>query len=114
MSRKFNLTSYLIILIIQFIQSILHLVLILSLLNLPYKKTKMSSIFAEIDVEIAAHFGDFKNIDLYNKGIYAIRVTLFYGQQEKKIAPTGIFSAPSKLYSWIGDSQVYLKISAFF
>lgn len=61
---------------------------------------------AAIDVELAAHLGLFRNVDLLEKGVYAVRLSLAYGRQDRKIVPTGLFSAPSTLGSHAGEHAV--------
>lgn len=61
---------------------------------------------ATIDFEIAVHLGEFKNINLSQKGIYAVRIRLLYGPQRRPIMPTGLFSAPSSLDSQTNEHQI--------
>jgi hypothetical protein len=61
---------------------------------------------AEIDVEIAAHLGLFRNVDLLQKGVYAIRLKMAYGRPDRTIVPTGLFSAPSSVDSFVDDHAV--------
>lgn len=61
---------------------------------------------AEIDVEIAAHLGLFRNVDLLQKGVYAVRLKMAYGRPERTIVPTGLFSAPSSVDSFVDDHAV--------
>lgn len=61
---------------------------------------------ASIDIDLLAHLGDFKNVDLLQRGKYCIQVGLYYGDQKIKIIPVGIFSAPSSTNSFVGDQRV--------
>lgn len=61
---------------------------------------------AEIDVEIAAHLGLFRNVDLLQKGVYAVRLKMAYGRPDRTIVPTGLFSAPSSVDSFVDDHAV--------
>jgi hypothetical protein len=61
---------------------------------------------ASIDIDLLAHLGDFKNVDLLQRGKYCIQVGLYYGDQRIKIIPVGIFSAPSSTNSFVGDQRV--------
>ncbi len=66
---------------------------------------------AEIDIEVAAHLGLFKNVDLLQKGVYAIRIKMAYGRPDRTIVPTGLFSAPSSVDSFVDDHAVREGIS---
>lgn len=64
---------------------------------------------ASIDIELIAHLGEFRNIDLSQKGIYAVELGLYYGAvaPSKKIVPVGLFSAPSTLDSYVDGQKVF-------
>jgi hypothetical protein len=59
-----------------------------------------------IDIDLFVHLGDIINIDLLQRGIYVIEVSLFYGLEKKKIVPIGLFSSPSHLDSHVGDTKI--------
>ncbi len=61
---------------------------------------------AEIDIEVAAHMGLFRNVDFLQKGVYAVRLKLAYGRPDRTIVPTGLFSAPSSVQSYVDDHAV--------
>lgn len=65
---------------------------------------------ASIDIDLLAHLGEFKNVDLLQRGKYCVQVGLFYGEQKIKIIPVGIFSAPSSINSFVGEQRVRLKL----
>eukprot|EP01038_Epipyxis_sp_PR26KG_P010970 gene10970-14734_t len=58
---------------------------------------------ADLDFDVVAHLGYVRNIDLLQKGLYIIQVTLHYGKEGTRIAPVGLFSAPSTLQSYVKD-----------
>jgi hypothetical protein len=65
---------------------------------------------ANIDLDILCHLGFVKNIDLSNRGIFYIQVSLIYGEKPGveglKISPVGLFSAPSTLDSHINGASI--------
>ena len=82
---------------------------------------------ADIDFDVIAHLGHIKNIDVQSRGyfyagfhdsmfsmltfyacirLYFVRLTLLYGDNEQKIAPIGLFSAPSRLDSFVAQQRV--------
>jgi hypothetical protein len=61
---------------------------------------------ASIEIDLLVHLGKFLNIDLLQRGIYSIEITLFYGNDRKRISPVGLFSSPSNLDSHVGDVLV--------
>ena len=80
---------------------------------------------AELDFDIVAHLGFVKNIDLAQKGIYSIQISLSYGNELQKnnshnnkknqkasegirISPIGLFSSPTSVDSYV-DSQMVKK-----
>ena len=64
------------------------------------------SIHGVIDFDLLLHFGSLKNIDIYERGIYFIQVTIKYGHDcRHKVAPVGVFSAPSTYDSFVGVSK---------
>ena len=77
-----------------------------------------SCLEAELDLDIVTHLGYVKNIDLAQKGIYSIQISLFYGNEISKhvsknyksegvrIAPIGLFSAPTSLDSYVDRQKV--------
>lgn len=83
-----------------------------------------SSLDAELEFDIVAHLGYVKNIDLAQKGVYSIQMSLYYGNnfdkpgsrnnksQDKavKIAPIGLFSSPTSLDSYVASQKVKLKL----
>lgn len=38
--------------------------------------------------------------------VYFVRLTLLYGEDEQRVAPIGLFSAPSRLDSFVADQRV--------
>ena len=63
-----------------------------------------------IDFDLMLHLGSLSNIDIYEKGIYFIQVTMKYGYDDRqKVAPVGVFSAPSTYDSFVGVSSADLK-----
>ena len=64
-----------------------------------------NTVLGAIDFDLMLHFGTLKNIDIYEKGIYFIQVTMKYGYDcRQKVAPVGVFSAPSMYDSFVGVS----------
>ena len=59
-----------------------------------------------VDFDLMLHFGSLHNVDIYEKGIYFIQVTMKYGYDgRQKVAPVGVFSAPSMYDSFVGVSE---------
>jgi hypothetical protein len=61
---------------------------------------------ADLDFDIVAHFGYFRNVDLLSKGLYVVQVRLYYGLEGNLIAPVGMFSSPSTVCSIVQDQTV--------
>lgn len=61
---------------------------------------------ANLDFDLIVHLGYLENVDLSQTGIYVVQVTLMYGEDGTRIAPVGLFSAPSKLESTIGPQRI--------
>jgi hypothetical protein len=69
---------------------------------------------ADLDFDIVAHFGFFRNVDLLSKGLYVVQVRLYYGLEGNLIAPVGMFSSPSTVCSIVQDQTVtIIYVSSF-
>lgn len=64
---------------------------------------------ASVDIDLVAHFGFFRNVDLLQRGIYCVQVNLKCGSQQTSVAPVGIFSSSSTLDSFVGDLRVSVR-----
>ncbi len=65
----------------------------------------------DLDFDVVVHFGHLENVDMSQTGIYIVQVSLFYGEDGIKIAPIGVFSAPSTLESHIDTQKVVVAAS---
>ena len=63
-------------------------------------------------VELLLHLGFIKNIDLWQQGIYCIQISLLAGRESTLLAPVGIFSAPSRIDSYVGTQRIPALIPA--
>ena len=63
-------------------------------------------------VELILHLGFIKNIDLWQQGIYCIQISLLAGRDSTLLAPVGIFSAPSRIDSYVGTQRIPALIPA--
>jgi hypothetical protein len=63
---------------------------------------------ADLDFDVVAQLGYVQNIDTYQKGLYKIQISLYYGKNGVKVAPVGLFSAPSVLNSNVRHQQVFM------
>ena len=63
-------------------------------------------------VELLLHLGFIKNIDLWQQGIYCIQISLLAGRDSTLLAPVGIFSAPSRIDSYVGTQRIPALIPA--
>lgn len=61
---------------------------------------------ADLDIDVVIHLGFLKNIDMLNRGLYNIEVTMRYSQNDQLIHPIGLFSAPSGFDCSVGDQRV--------
>jgi hypothetical protein len=61
---------------------------------------------ADVDFDIVAHLGFIQNIDMEQKGIYVVQAGLYCGEIGRKIAPVGLFSAPSNMDSFVDTQKV--------
>ena len=57
-------------------------------------------------VELCVHLGFIKNIDLWQQGVYCVQVTVLAGKRSTVLAPVGIFSAPSRIDSYVGPQRI--------
>ena len=57
-------------------------------------------------VELCVHLGFIKNIDLWQQGVYCVQVTVLAGTRSTLLAPVGIFSAPSRIDSYVGPQRI--------
>ena len=63
-------------------------------------------------VELILHLGFIKNIDLWQQGVYCIQITLLAGRDTTLLAPVGIFSAPSRIDSYVGTQRIPALVPA--
>ena len=68
---------------------------------------------ADVDYDIFSHLGFVQNVDLDQKGVYVIQVSLFCGDGGTKIAPVGLFSAPNALDSFVEEHKVCSRFVDF-
>lgn len=66
---------------------------------------------ASIELDLVAHLGEFRNVDLLQKGVYRVQISLKCGTQSNAIAPVAIFSSSSTLDSFVDDMRVSPIIS---
>ena len=61
---------------------------------------------ADVDFDIVLHLGYVRNLDMSEKGLYILQISLLCGEIGKKIAPVGLFAAPSCLDSYVENQKV--------
>ena len=68
-----------------------------------------------IDFDLICHLGALKNMDIWERGLYFLQVTMKYGWDSRQtVAPVAVFSAPSTLDSYVGNQRVPGPRSASF
>jgi hypothetical protein len=65
---------------------------------------------ADLDIDFVAHLGYLRNVDLLQKGVYCVQISLKCGAQSNNIPPVGMFSSSSTLDSFVDDLRVIIYL----
>ena len=68
-----------------------------------------------VDFDLICHLGALKNVDIWERGLYFMQVTMKYGWDLRHtVVPVAVFSAPSTLDSFVGSQRVHgLRTATF-